>query len=334
MRYPNLFFIASAILAVSWPAMAADNGVIRGGPIADQTANAPTTQPVTADSVTTTQPAMSASDSQGIEQSIAAIRGSGTAADVKAAYENGLTYDRSNQALREAYLRKMTDLGLCKDAYVPAQALYDLNPQNGLALGVIAVHEGIDGRMNDALHDISTAVILGSKEPLVLRTAGRLYAWYDVRPLAAVLQDSVKNLVAYARVLVSDDDTYKAAYYAASQDPTQQPFGHVVLGTKPGIVRAVAEQPVTTGTLVSPQPVTTPGTTVQLIAPWTNNFGWYGYHYIPPGYLPSPGPFAKTPQFSFPGSALGNVNGGMPHMAPPSFNTGMAESGASYFFNW
>jgi hypothetical protein len=318
------FFIASAILAVVLPVMAADNGAVSG-------AGAATTQPVAAGSAATTQPVMSESDSQALRQSIAAINQATTPQSAKAAYNDGLLYDRSNQDLRHAYLRKMTELGLCKEAYMPAQALYNLNPQNTLALGVIAINEGLDGRMNAALHDISSAVIMGSKEPLVMRTAGRLYSWYDVRPLATVIQDSVKDLVASARELVKDDETYKATYYAASQDPTQEPFGHVVLGTKPGVVRA-AEQVVTTGTWTYPQPVPSSYTTRDAI--WYKNyvFGWSGYHNMPLDYLPSAGPFGRFPQLRFPGGAFGT--GGMPHMTPPSFNRGFAEAGCSYFFNF
>jgi hypothetical protein len=119
-------------------------------------------------------------------------------------------------------------------------------------------------------------------------------------------------------------------YYAASQDPMQQPFGHVVLGTKPGIVRVVAVQAENTGNLTSPAAVGPSAYNVQN-ALWNENFTWFG-HYYPPGYRASAMPSARAPQFAFPGSASGN--GGMPHMRPPSFNTGCAQSDAGYFFNW
>jgi hypothetical protein len=341
MKYPTIFFIAAAIVAVAWPAMAADNAAIIGGSGVGQPAkasaatqpvvsgNAAATQPVAAGAAAATQPTIVV-NSEAIEQSSAAIAQATTLDGAKAAYESGLTYGRSNQDLRQAYVRKLGDLGLCKDAYVPAQALYNLNPQSTLALGVIAVNEGLDGRMNAALHDISDAVIMGTQEPLVLATAGRLYAWYDVRPLADVIGEGVKNLVASARAIMSDNEIYKTAYYAASQDPTQQPFGHVVLTAIPGVPRAVVVE--TTGPLASP-PAAAVSAEQSQYAMWYRNFTWFE-QYVPPGYRSSPGPVGTFPRFAFPGSALGNAGGAMPHMRPPTFNTGFVESGASAIYNW
>ncbi|MFB3894655.1 MAG: hypothetical protein ACE15C_21855, partial [Phycisphaerae bacterium] len=147
------------------------------------------------------------------------------------AYANALAVDRGNVKLHEAYIRKMVGFGTPEMAYSQAQMLVALDPNNGLAWGVIAYVSAKRGDAVPALSDIALAVQNLPDDPFIQRTTAQLVAWYDSKPHPEVA-DSIKLLVARLRARLVDQPVYTQAYkeamaaygeLAKQGQPAQQP---------------------------------------------------------------------------------------------------------------
>ena len=98
----------------------------------------------------TNQPASVAAAIQAIQQ----------AADPSAAvaaYGSGLALAANDPKLHEAYVARMVDMGLPEIAYHQAQTLTTLQPNNGLAWGVVAYVDARRGQMPEAIAAINLA---------------------------------------------------------------------------------------------------------------------------------------------------------------------------------
>src|ERR1035441_2680786 len=99
----------------------------------------------------TSQPATVAAAIQAIQQA-------GDPSAAVAAYGSGLALTANDPKLHEAYVVRMVDMGLPEMAYHQAQTLTTLQPNNGLAWGVVAYVDARRGQMPEAV----SAIKIGS----------------------------------------------------------------------------------------------------------------------------------------------------------------------------
>ena len=174
----------------------------------------------------TSQPATVAAAIQAIQQA-------GDPSAAVAAYGSGLALTANDPKLHEAYVVRMVDMGLPEMAYHQAQTLTTLQPNNGLAWGVVAYVDARRGQMPDAISAINLAGQFASSNKFVVHTAGEILAWYDFKADKAKLPEYTKDGLARLRGLVEKQPAFTEAYETArkayttqastSQPPTQEP---------------------------------------------------------------------------------------------------------------
>ena len=156
----------------------------------------------------TSQPATVAAAIQAIQQ----------AADPSAAvaaYGRSLALTANDPKLHEAYVVRMVDMGLPEMAYHQAQTLTTLQPNNGLAWGVVAYVDARRGQMSDAVSAINLAGQFASSNKFVAHTAGEILAWYDLKADKAKLPDTAKDGVSRLRGLMNKQPAFTEAYETA-----------------------------------------------------------------------------------------------------------------------
>ena len=77
-----------------------------------------------------------------VAAAIQAIQQAADPSAVIAAYGSGLAITTTDPRLHEAYVTRMVDMGLPEMAYHQAETLTTLQPNNGLAWGVVAYEIG------------------------------------------------------------------------------------------------------------------------------------------------------------------------------------------------
>jgi hypothetical protein len=143
-----------------------------------------------------------------------------------AAYANGIATDRNNPRIYEAYIAKMVELGLPEMAFHQAESLTGMESNNGLAWGVVAYVDARRGQMPEAISAVVLAGQFAPDNPFVLRTAGELTAWFDLKADKSTLSDSTKDAVAKLRANLNKHTAFADAYNAATkayQAPTTAP---------------------------------------------------------------------------------------------------------------
>lgn len=156
----------------------------------------------------TSQPATVAAAIQAIQQ----------AADpsaVVAAYGSGIGLAPNDPKLHEAYVARMVDMGLPEMAYHQAQILTTLQPNNGLAWGVVAYVDARRGQMPEAVSAINLAGQFASSNKFVAHTAGEILAWYDLKADKTKLPDNAKDGLTRVRGLVDKQPAFTEAYETA-----------------------------------------------------------------------------------------------------------------------
>src|SRR5689334_160830 len=134
-----------------------------------------------------------------------------------AAYANGVAADRNNPRIYEAYIAKMVELGLPEMAFHQAESLTGMESNNGLAWGVVAYVDARRGQMQEAISAVVLAGQFAPDNPFVLRTAGELTAWFDLKADKSTLSDSTKDAVAKLRANLNKHTAFADAYNAATK---------------------------------------------------------------------------------------------------------------------
>ena len=208
-------------------------------------------------------------------EAAAAVQAIQQASDPSAAvsaYASGFAADRNNIALHNAYVTRMVDLGLPELAYHQAQLLATLNPNNGLAWGVVAY---VDARRTDMPGAISSIVLAGQfapDHPFVERTGGEIAAWYDAKGNQTHLPDTCRAGIARIRTLLGNRPPFTDAYNAARKAYAQQ-----TSGDEP-VVRAQPVPPAdTTAYATAPPPPScyTPDYYGGWGSGWVGDWPWY-----------------------------------------------------------
>src|SRR6266404_2692332 len=133
---------------------------------------------------------------QSMDAAIQAVQQAPDPSAAIAAYAKGLTIDRNNPRLYDAYVSRMVDLGLPEMAYHQAQTLTTLQSNNGLAWGVVAYVDARRGQMPEAISAINLAGQFAPDNKFVEHTAGEIVAWYDLKADKANLPLGAKEGVA------------------------------------------------------------------------------------------------------------------------------------------
>src|SRR5664280_1117071 len=150
-----------------------------------------------------------------IAGAIQAIQQAPDPSAVVAAYGNGIALAPNDPKLHEAYVARMVDLGLPEMAYHQAQILTTLQPNNGLAWGVVAYVDARRGQMPEAVSAINLAGQFASSNKFVVHTAGEIIAWYDVKADKTKLPDNAKDGLTRVRGLVDKQPAFTEAYDTA-----------------------------------------------------------------------------------------------------------------------
>ncbi|HWW02367.1 MAG TPA: hypothetical protein VNZ64_21895 [Candidatus Acidoferrum sp.] len=149
---------------------------------------------------------------QSTDNAIQAIQQAADPSAAVAAYANGIAVDRNDPKLHAAYVGRMVDLGLPELAYHQAETLTTLDPNNGLAWGVVAYVDARRLDMPAAIAAINLAGQLASDNKFVVHTAGEILAWYDFKADKATVPDTAKSGLDKVRTSLAKQPTFTEAY--------------------------------------------------------------------------------------------------------------------------
>lgn len=218
----------------------------------------------------TSQPATVAAAIQAIQQAP-------DPSAVVAAYGSGIALAPNDPKLHEAYVARMVDMGLPEMAYHQAQTLTTLQPNNGLAWGVVAYVDARRGQMPEAVSAINLAGQFASSNKFVAHTAGEILAWYDLKADKTKLPDNAKDGLTRVRALLERQPAFSEAYETArkayhAQTSTVEPSTPEAATETASTAPAAANPPAspTSPADYAPQAITPPQTVVpydQAVAP-------------------------------------------------------------------
>jgi hypothetical protein len=221
-----------------------------------------------------------------------------------AAYGSGLAISANDPKLHDAYVARMVDMGLPEMAFHQAESLTTLQPNNGLAWGVVAYVDARRGQMPEAVSAINLAGQFAPSNKFIAHTAGEIIAWYDLKADKTKLPDGAKDGLARIRGTLDKQAAFMEAYdtarkaYQAQTSATEPaaspaPAQTATAGPAPAAAPAYAPQ------AVSP---TDQGSPVTYVAPavepvympdyYPSYYDWapdYGYGWGPGWIAPSPG---------------------------------------------
>ena len=224
-----------------------------------------------------------------------------------AAYGSGLAISVNDPKLHEAYVARMVDMGLPEMAFHQAESLATLQPNNGLAWGVVAYVDARRGQMPEAVSAINLAGQFAPGNKFVAHTAGEILAWYDLKADKAKLPDSAKDGLARIRGTLDKQAAFTEAY-----DTARKAYQTQTSATEPAAPPAAAQTATAsvvpaaaaTASAYAPQAVTPTdqGAPVTYVAPqvepiytpvyYPSYYDWapdYGYGWGPGWIAPSPG---------------------------------------------
>ena len=153
---------------------------------------------------------------------VQAIQQAADPSAVIAAYSDAS--DRSDPRVKEAFVNRMVDLGAPEMAYHQAQKLAAEEPNNAVALAVVAHVDLRRGYLPDAITAINTAAPLAPENVFVQRTAGEVLAWYDARGNTTSLSQRDRDNLEHVRGLMASNSAYNQTYNMARQSFTSQPY--------------------------------------------------------------------------------------------------------------
>jgi len=152
-----------------------------------------------------------------VSAAIQAIQQAPDPSAVVAAYGSGLALTTTDPKLHQAYVARMVDMGLPEMAYHQAQTLTTLQPDNGLAWGVVAYVDARRGQMPEAVSAINLAGQFAPTNKFVAHTAGEIVAWYDVKADKTKLPESAKDGLARLRTSLAKEPAFTEAYATAQK---------------------------------------------------------------------------------------------------------------------
>jgi len=128
----------------------------------------------------------------------------------------------------EDYVRRMAEAGRLDLAESRAKDVLDVDLAEPVSTAVVAAMRARRGDTEGAVAGIATAVVYGSDEPFVRRTAGQILAWHDTRS-GSMADDIETSLEAMRHAVDSTPECAEAyrlacdAYVAARASPATSP---------------------------------------------------------------------------------------------------------------
>jgi hypothetical protein len=232
-----------------------------------------------------------------VAAAIQAIQQAADPSAVVAAYGSGIGLAPNDPKLHEAYVTRMVDMGLPEMAYHQAETLTTLQPNNGLAWGVVAYVDARRSQMPEAVSAINLAGQFAPSNKFVAHTAGEILAWYDLKADKTKLPDNAKDGLSRVRSLVDKQPAYTEAYDTARKAyqaqtsavelPAQESAAETASAAAPSVSpapqTAYAPQPAATAPAVSPYDQ---GTASDYVLPPV--VPAYTPEYYPPDYAVGP----------------------------------------------
>ena len=200
--------------------------LVWGGALGGGCSNAMTNQPTT------------------VAAAIQAIQQAPDPSAVIAAYGSGLAITVNDPKLHEAYVARMVDMGLPEMAFHQAETLATLQPNNGLAWGVVAYVDARRGQMPEAVAAVNLAGQFASSNKFVAHTGGEILAWYDLKADKSKLPDNAKDGLTRIRGLLDKQPDFTQAYDTARQAyQTQTNAAQPSVSTAPAEIASNAQSP-------------------------------------------------------------------------------------------
>ncbi len=128
------------------------------------------------------------------------------------AYARGCGIDRNSAALQNAYMERMLKFGLPKIAYHPARMLVRIDPNNGLAWGVVGYMHGKRGELDKAFVATMRSLEKHRDDPSILHNAGQLAAWYDSALNPPKVSDRARRALSQMKKELARKKPYSSAY--------------------------------------------------------------------------------------------------------------------------
>ncbi len=177
-------------------------------------------------------------------------------------------------ATKQAYIRKMIDLGAPDLAEAQAKDLVNAGVNDPMAIGVNAYLSAARGEIGAAVQQLRMALQQYPLEGFLLRTGGQLVAWYDGATDRSRLTATDVQALEWIRTTGAGKPAYVDAYRAAATPQTAP-------ATAPLPSQESAEVPAAPPTIIYTTPSATYGS---------------GYNYYP-GYYPG---YASYPIYTNP----------------------------------
>jgi len=154
------------------------------------------------------------------------------------AYADAKAAEPNNLAVQQAYLRKMVSFQLPEMAEAQAREIINRDTRDPIAWAVLAYMHAKEDMTNQALTEIAVAVQRAPDDEFVMRTAGQLLAWYDVKADKNQIPEALRNSVEGMRRDLAGraifTDTYAKATDAYRAAATTEPApGNAGVGIAP-----------------------------------------------------------------------------------------------------
>jgi len=193
------------------------------------------------------------------------------------AYADAKAAEPNNLAVQQAYVRKMVSFQLPEMAETQAKEIINKDTRDPIAWAVLAYMHAKEDMTTQALTEIGVAEQRAPDDPFVMKTAGQLVAWYDLRADKSQIPEAVKNSVEAMRKdlagkpIFADTYAHAAEAYRTAMNPATQP----------------TESSSATGTQYVPPPVIPQQTTETYTPTYTTGYPSYPeYPYYYSSYYP------------------------------------------------
>jgi hypothetical protein len=134
-----------------------------------------------------------------------------TPSDAVAAYAQAYKETGDSISTNRAFVARMIDFGVPDMATTQAQSL-SANVNEGMPWAVLAFASARADKLGDAVMQIQTAAKMSPNDEFVVRTAGQILAWYDVRQPTADFPQAVQTAAEDVRERLGSRKVFNDAY--------------------------------------------------------------------------------------------------------------------------
>ncbi len=147
-----------------------------------------------------------------LEPFVTAIREAQTLRTAARAYSRGNAVDSQYIPLHQAYMERMLTMGFPKIAGHPARMLVRIDPDNGMAWGVLGYLHGRENELAEAMSASVRAAKHKPGDPSIMNNLGQLLAWYRQVLALPDLPDRDKRAIDQLEDQWTDSAMFARAY--------------------------------------------------------------------------------------------------------------------------